>query len=74
LIYNERESSKPANPRRRAKPSFVVLTRKTDEVRKVQLRGDRENWFKFIFSICGALILSGAGNYLFYLILKRYLE
>lgn len=57
-----------------SKPSFVVLTGKDWEARKVELDNDRDNWFKFAVSICGALVISVIGNYLFFLALKHYLQ
>jgi hypothetical protein len=51
-----------------SKPSFVVLTSKADEARTARLAKDRDNWMKFILSICGALIISVVGNYLFILL------
>jgi hypothetical protein len=57
-----------------SKPSFVVLTSRADEARKIELDRDQNNWSSFIVSICGALIISVLGNYLFFLVLKHYLK
>jgi len=57
-----------------SKPSFVVLTSKAEEMRKIELNRDQNNWSNFIMSIFGALVISVAGNYLFFLMLKHYLQ
>ncbi|WP_157038814.1 hypothetical protein [Rhodopseudomonas palustris] len=56
------------------KPSFVALTDKTIELRDATLSRDWDNWFFFVCSILGSIILSVLGNYAFYLIVKRFLE
>jgi hypothetical protein len=56
------------------KPSFVVLTSKSEESRNLELQRDQNNWSTFMVSIWGALFISVVGNYLFYLILKYYLQ
>jgi hypothetical protein len=56
------------------KPSFVILTAKAEERRKIVLDKDQNNWFKFVATISGGLALSVVGNYLFYLILTYFLR
>ncbi|HEX4409647.1 MAG TPA: hypothetical protein VH206_12825 [Xanthobacteraceae bacterium] len=56
------------------KPSFILLTAKAEERRNAILRKDKNNWFKLILSIFGALVLSVIGNAIFYYILKTYFE
>jgi hypothetical protein len=57
-----------------SKSSFVVLTSKAEELRKIELNNDRNNWSNFVLSIVGALVISVVGNYLFFLVLKHYLQ
>jgi hypothetical protein len=56
------------------KPSFVALTSKAEENRKIEMQRDQNNWSSFVLSICGALLVSVVGNYLFFLILRYYLQ
>jgi hypothetical protein len=53
------------------RPSFVLLTRRSDHEREIGLAQYRNSWLIFIFSLVGAVAVSVVGNWIFF-VMSRY--
>ncbi len=54
------------------RPSFVLLTKQTDEFRRTELQKCEQSWWIFIFSLFGSIFISVIGNLIFYEVLKLW--
>jgi hypothetical protein len=52
------------------RPSFVLLTKKSEEQRDAQLKAFENNWFIFFASLVGTLAIAVLGNYIFYKLMQ----
>jgi hypothetical protein len=48
------------------RPSFVLLTQRSEDVRIVELRSYENDWMTFLAALAGTLLVAVIGNYLFF--------